>query len=483
LRLRVKQLRRSIKNKTGKKNTLSEIYKMPTLPRVLSNEYTRQFIPKDHLPSPKQTAFLLCDDVEEVFYGGQPGGGKSGALLMAALQWVDIPGYNALLLRDTTSNLSKPEGLLTKSHEWFKSLKHLVRWDGDTKVWHFSTGSTLGFGYLDGPMDHFNYQGPAYQFIGADELVQLRQNQINYLISLRMRRLLKHKFLPIRFRATSNPPTREQVERGSWVYEKYINPRTRDKKTVFIPASVEDNPGLDTKDYRDRINRIEDLILRKQMAEGDWNIKAKGRMFEEAWFPIVDNPPGKKDTAYICRFYDLAATEKSKKNRDPDYTAGVKIYLSHSGIYYFKPDVRLRKTPLNVERKVQAVAKLDGVSIPVFFEEEPGASGKANTENYQRKVLPGYIVRGIKSKINKSIQAGVLSAAAENGLCRVIRTHYVESFLDELSLYPDGGHDDWVDAASKGFTQASQMMFRQNLEVPETQEEDLEMYNLMEKQF
>jgi hypothetical protein len=35
---------------------------------------------------------LLCDH-KEVFYGGAAGGGKSDALLMAALQYVDVKGY------------------------------------------------------------------------------------------------------------------------------------------------------------------------------------------------------------------------------------------------------------------------------------------------------------------------------------------------------------------------------------------------------
>jgi len=33
----------------------------------------------------------------EVLFGGSAGGGKSDALLMAALQYVDVPGYAAIL--------------------------------------------------------------------------------------------------------------------------------------------------------------------------------------------------------------------------------------------------------------------------------------------------------------------------------------------------------------------------------------------------
>src|SRR5881628_3457440 len=58
-----------------------------------------------------QATFLLLD-CEEAFYGGAVGGGKSAALLMAALQFVDVPGYRALILRRTFAQLSKGDALI-----------------------------------------------------------------------------------------------------------------------------------------------------------------------------------------------------------------------------------------------------------------------------------------------------------------------------------------------------------------------------------
>lgn len=56
-----------------------------------------------HEPFEKQRAFLLLDCLE-AGYGGAAGGGKSDALLMAALQRVDVPGYAAILFRRTYSD-------------------------------------------------------------------------------------------------------------------------------------------------------------------------------------------------------------------------------------------------------------------------------------------------------------------------------------------------------------------------------------------
>ena len=52
------------------------------------------------IPEPPQAEFLLAPD-REVFYGGAAGGGKSAAMLAGGLQYVDTPGYAALLLRRT----------------------------------------------------------------------------------------------------------------------------------------------------------------------------------------------------------------------------------------------------------------------------------------------------------------------------------------------------------------------------------------------
>src|SRR5262245_29521245 len=70
-----------------------------------------------HSPTEKQRAFLDAMELE-VLFGGAGGGGKSVALLMAALQHIDVPGYSALILRRTYADLSKPGGLMARAREW-----------------------------------------------------------------------------------------------------------------------------------------------------------------------------------------------------------------------------------------------------------------------------------------------------------------------------------------------------------------------------
>jgi hypothetical protein len=114
-----------------------------------------------HQPTAKQAEFLARADVPEVLYGGAAGGGKSDALLMAALQFTQVPGYAALILRRTYSALALPGGLLDRATEWLANTA--ARWSSDTKTWHFPAGASLSFGYLDAAADRYRYQSSEYQ--------------------------------------------------------------------------------------------------------------------------------------------------------------------------------------------------------------------------------------------------------------------------------------------------------------------------------
>ena len=58
-------------------------------------------------PSLTQKVFLRTY-AQEGLFGGAAGGGKSSALLMAALQYVDVPNYSAIIFRRTYADLALP---------------------------------------------------------------------------------------------------------------------------------------------------------------------------------------------------------------------------------------------------------------------------------------------------------------------------------------------------------------------------------------
>lgn len=399
-------------------------------------------------PTIKQQAFL-CLDCEEAFFGGAAGGAKSVGLLMAALQYVDIPGYNALLIRDTYQNLTKPEGLIPLAHEWLSSTD--AEWK-EGNHYLFPSGATLNFGYLSGPLDHFNYQSAAYQFIGIDEIVAIRENQALYLFS-RLRRKKLAANIPLRFRCASNPPAREQVAKGAWVKARYVDSETRKKDIIFIPSKLEDNPHIDAKEYKEKSLSKLDPITRRQLEEGDWNVQASGDMFRRDWFQIVDVAPEKHIKE--VRFWDLAGTENKNKDAalsgQPAYTAGLRMGVTPDGLYFIKSVIRDQLSPRRCEALIRQTADMDGRNIPVWMFQDPGQAGKSQIDHYRRNVLRGFIFRGRPATTAKTQMWAPFASQAEGGNVYLVKGHWNSDFLDEVELAPHGPFLDQIDAAGGAF--------------------------------
>jgi hypothetical protein len=234
-------------------------------PLLMSPKMTK-YIP--HRPLPKQAAFLLLPHIE-AFYGGEPGGGKSDALLMGALQYVDVPGYAAILFRRTFQDLSLPGALMDRSKEWLTNTD--AAWNEQRKTWTFPSGATVSFGYLESENDKFRYQSAEFQYIGFDELSQFSERQYRYLFS-RLRRLAGSQ-IPLRMRSASNPPASAA---GQWVKERFV--LERNPKRPFIPSGLDDNPYLDRDEYLASLDEL-DTATRKSLF--DWFASVEGLVFEE----------------------------------------------------------------------------------------------------------------------------------------------------------------------------------------------------------
>lgn len=397
--------------------------------------YDNPYIP--HEPTDKQMQFLLLHD-REALYGGAAGGGKSDALLMAALQYVHVPNYSAILFRRTYKDLSLPGALMDRAHDWLDGTD--AHWSDTNKTWTFPSGATLTFAYLAHENDKYNYQGAEFQFIGFDELTQFEESQYRYLFS-RLRRL-KGSNVPLRSRVASNPGGRGH----EWVKQRFLI-EGKIKGRVFISAKLEDNPFLDTDEYESSLKEL-DPVTRAQLRHGDWDVLPEGNKFKRAWFKVVEDFP--KDLRLV-RAWDLAATEP-KQGKDPDYTAGALVGMKN-GQFWIVDVRRDRLSPLKVEEYVYNTAMEDGRNIPIYMEQEPGSSGKHTIDYYARHVLLGFSFYGVPSTGNKELRANPVSAAAENGNVYVVRGPWLSSFLDEIVSFPDGSaHDDQVDAVSLAFS-------------------------------
>lgn len=432
---------------------------LQTLQHLLTPKMTKYIY---HVPQPKQAAFMLLD-CKEAFYGGAAGGGKSDCLLMCGLQHVDVKGYAGIIFRKTFADLVKPGALIDRAREWLAPYIQTgeVRWVDKEKKFEFldkygphkDIRSILQFGYLETDNDRYNYQGGEYQFVGFDELTHMSLVNYSYLFS-RTRRL-KGLDVPIRIRGASNPPDDGQ---GEWVYNRFVNPETKEPGVVFIPAGLDDNPFLDKEEYLESLSKL-DPVTRARLRDGVWTIKRKGNMFKREWFrPINANdlPAGRRR----FRFWDLAATEltpaQKRRSSEPDFTVGFQM-SEYQGIYYIEDIIHMRGRPAEVEATVRKTAIADGFRTAIRMEEEPGSSGKNNTDNYARKVLHGYNFKGVKPMTDKVTRAMPASAAAERGdVYYVENCRNLNTFFDELESFPGAPHDDLVDGFSGAFNELRQ---------------------------
>lgn len=400
----------------------------------------------------KQALFLspVVNQLRDVYYGGAAGGGKSDAILMAALQFVDDPGYSAVIVRKTYPMLDQPGGLIQRALEWLTPTRAV--WNTGKHRWSFPSGSTLSFRHMTNQQAIADYQGSEYDFVGVDEVTDFSLEQFVFLFS-RLRRSVASTGIPLRVRSASNPigPGR------AWVEQRYV--RKRSPGRLFIAARLEDNPALDLEAYDRSLRELGDVTY-QQLRWGDWDVKPEGVMFKRHWFPVMERDlvPTKLK---LLRRWDLAATETpqgkaARAQNDPDWTVGLLLGRHDADGRYFVLDVeRFREDPGDVEAHIKAVASQDGRMVPIRMEQEGGASGKSLISHYRRHVLDGYDFRGVSSTGNKEVRATPVAARAQAGDIVVVRSPWVEVFLDEVSAFPEGLHDDQVDALSGAYSDLS----------------------------
>lgn len=433
-------------------------------------------------------------DAEEVFYGGAAGGSKTDSLILAALQYVDVPEYSAGLFRRTEDDLYKPGAIGARCKEWFTGTA--AKWEEKGKLWRFPSysskqGASIHLGYGRSKMDmEERYQGPEFQFIGAEELGQWLEECYLYLWS-RLRRLKDHQ-VPLRMRAAGNPGGRG----AEWVRKRFIENAKHQSTGIgvkdylalrkakkelpeppvfrsppssqaiavakefgrtaqgayFVPAFARDNPGLDVAEYMQMLVRL-DPETREQLENGDWWAAGGGDFFKKAWFSkYADRAP---PMLQWIRAWDLAATKEDKqKGNDPDWTAGVKMAIETqpdgSKMVWIAHCTRFREEPGDVEKEIKSVAELDGRRVKIFIEEEGGSGGKNTTRNYTAKVLFGWIVQGVRKTGSKADFWQSLAADTQNGLVSLVRGEWNDDFVNELcALRKDESHahDDQADAA------------------------------------
>ena len=174
----------------------------------------------------------------------------------------------------------------------------------------------------------------------------------------------------------------------------------------------------------------------------------EGMMFRRVWFQFVDVMPVKGRVA-TARFWDCAATEV-KPGRDPDYTVGTKVSKFEDGLFYIEDVVRGRWTPRVVDETIYQTAVMDGKSVKVVEEQEPGASGKSVIANHVQ-MMAGFDYAGKSPSGAKTTRWRPFAVQAEAGNVRVKRGDWNQDWLEEITAVPEARHDDQADSVAGAF--------------------------------
>ena len=244
---------------------------------------------------------------------------------MAGLQYVNVPGYSALIFRKTLTDFTlSSESIHPTLEAWLEGTP--AKFNGQEHAWEFPTKgrpARLQYGYIGADYKiggtKGRYKGGAFQCILWDELTEHDENDYGFMFSRLVRpncdehrpggvgewnsdcdlcQEVQREFgelsrVPLRVRAASNPGGIG----NRWVKKHFrLKMLGNDLKTgkqkwigdnpaaPFIQAFVEDNKAVDSTAYQESLKRIVDPTTRRQLTKGDWTETDQTR-FKLSQFP------------------------------------------------------------------------------------------------------------------------------------------------------------------------------------------------------
>lgn len=434
------------------------------------------------------------------------GGGKSYCGLLRHLRWVDDQHYRGFIIRKNSVTLTKSGGLFDEARQLYKAFDPRVQVKLKEMKFVFPSGAEIAMSHLETEDDAEKYRGLQLSAAMIDEATQISEDHTLVVLS-RLRS--KAKMVPNLF-LTCNPspdsflrrwidwwiipkgeenagrPNPERDGKIRWFIrqnnemiwadtkEELLETYGKDVLPLslqFISATIYDNPPL-IKANPGYLANLQGLkrVKKERDLYGNWDIREEASgFFKSEWLGEPINPYD-LDIAQRCRAWDIAGSLPSEALPNPDWTAGVLLAKTSSGLYIVEDVVRFRARYGEVMQKIIETAKSDPDGTLIILPQEPGQAGKAAGQMMIKDLLEeGFSARMRPSNKSKVIRFQPFSAAAEAGLVRYVHGAWNDTYFSELEAF-DGGRDkkdDQVDATSDSFITLAQKFQIPTFTIPE----------------
>jgi predicted phage terminase large subunit-like protein len=436
-------------------------------------------------PASKAQEQFLTSEADVTFYGGAAGAGKSHCLLGSFLKYCHHPRTRGVIFRRTTKQITNPGGLFDAAINMYKKVDPKIKVRTRELEIVFSSGATLKFSYLDNPDDKYNFQGAELTFVGFDEIQQLTEDNVMYILSRMRSTSVDYK---IQCYATGNPdydsflrkwvefgldergipirkekyPTRYFVRPGGgsiyWADNRQelesVYGSASDSGILsfkFIPGTIYDNPILieTNPGYLSFLKSLPRVEMERLLL-GSWFARPENAgLFKREWCEVVKHPNGRAKQR--VRAWDLAFSKPSDVYPDPDWTRGVLISKDNSKVYTVEDMVSMRDRVHEVEKLIFETAMRDGTGVTISIPLDPAAAAGAYAKELQRRLAE----MGFYCKLSKPVKSKVtrfapFSSLAQAGFVNVVEGDWNKDFYDELEVF-DGDKkkkDDIADCCS-----------------------------------
>lgn len=437
-------------------------------------------------PGP-QTAFLqsLADIV---IYGGAAGGGKSYALKLEPLRHINKPGFEAVLLRRTSKQITKPGALWDKSHEIYPFAGGVSK--STTLQWGFPSGAKITMGHIEHDKDLQSWDGAQIALIMFDQLESFTERMFFYMFSRNRSTCGIRPYI----RATCNPQANwlaqflhfwidqdtgfADYDRAGvirWMVRfgrdiKWFGSRKEavvfcgdnnldidsPRSVTFIPAKLEDNPILlkESPEYKANMLSLPEYE-RRRLYEGNWHDRPDGGEFPADWFKDkwFENWP--VDPIVSTMALDPS---KGRSAKTGDYQALVKLAVGKDDVLYVQ--ARMRRQPIS-QMVADSVDEYRGFRPHAF-----GLEGNAWQDLLQPDFQEEFKKQGLvvpevwlmNNTVNKDVRIRRLGGYLAHDRVR-FKSDCPDTVLliDQCLDFPNGKHDDGPDAMEMAIRLAEQL--------------------------